>query len=401
MVDPSGAARVTVSGIPSVSFEGDRLVFGNLNSSLTRSYTPLKTLGNSAFARVQLCDLHSDLPLTSPLPAMQSGTGVRPEWAEKRLVVIKQAKKREDGWSEHTKPRELDVLQAISTHPNIISLYDAFLVPDTNELCLVFEPMEGNLYHLMKIRNGRTFAGGLIASIFHQMVASLDHLHSSGYIHRDLKPENILVTTTGMFDYTSTSPLTPPNAPKERDIICLIKLADLGNARKTTNTTPYTEYMATRWYRAPEALLLSPDCSTPVDMWGLGTILAELLNLQPLFPGYDQINQIHRICNLLGDPGSTYDASTQNGYRGGGPWPAGVRIAAAMGFQFPKMEPKDIHSWFKQTIPTSLIDCIGGLLRHDPSARLTSRQCLEHPYLLETLPLNNIPFPSVLGIPVV
>ncbi|EUC63290.1 cdk-related kinase, partial [Rhizoctonia solani AG-3 Rhs1AP] len=95
-------------------------------------------------------------------------------------------------------------------HPNIIPLYDCFVLPATQELYFVFEPMEGSLYQLIKSRKGKkNFAGGLVASIFQQTASALDHVHSNGYFHCDVKPENLLVTTTGLVDYASTLPLTP------------------------------------------------------------------------------------------------------------------------------------------------------------------------------------------------
>jgi meiosis induction protein kinase IME2/SME1 len=187
-------------------------------------------------------------------------------------------------------------------------LYDFFLQPDTKELYFVFEPMEGNLYHLIKSRQGRPFAGGLTFSIFHQMVCGLDHIYSSSYFHRDMKPENILITTTGLHNYISISPNTPPNAPPERDVVAIIKLADFGLAREIRSLPPYTEYVSVRWYRAPEVLLLS-NYSSPVDMWALGTIMAELINLRPLFPGTDTMDQLAQICDILAIR-TTYTGST-------------------------------------------------------------------------------------------
>ena len=222
-------------------------------------------------------------------------------------------------------------LRAIPFHSNVIPLYDFFLLPDSKELYFVFESMEGNLYHLIKTRKGRALAGGLVSSIFRQIVSGLDHIHAHGYFHRDMKPENVLVTTTGLFDYASVSPIAPPNAPKEKDVVAIIKLADFGLARETKSLPPYTEYVATRWYRAPEVLFLSRDYSNPVDMWALGTIMAELVNLRPLFPGADQLDQINKICEIMGNPSDEY------GFEGGGPWVKGDRLAQAVGFQFAKV----------------------------------------------------------------
>jgi meiosis induction protein kinase IME2/SME1 len=131
-----------------------------------------------------------------------------------------------------------------------------------------------------------------------------------------MKPENVLVTTTGLFNYPCVSPMAPPNAPKEKDVVAIIKLADFGLAQEIKSSTPYTEYGCNRWYIAPEVLLFSRVYS-PVDMWALGTITAELVNLEPLFPGSDQVDQMSRICEVLGDPsdGCGLDAM------GGGTWP--------------------------------------------------------------------------------
>lgn len=230
---------------------------------------------------------------------------------------------------------QLQSLRAIPFHPNIIPLYDFFLLPASKELYFVFESMEGNLYHLIKARKGRALAGGLVSSIFLQMVSGLDHIHRSGYFHRDMKPENVLVTTTGLFDYTTLSPIAPHNAPPEKDVVAIIKLADFGLARETKSHPPYTEYVSTRWYRAPEVLLLSTDYSNPVDMWALGTIMAELVNLRPLFPGQDQGDQITKICEVLGDPSDDYRMGGVS--VGGGPWIQGIKMAHSLGFSFTKV----------------------------------------------------------------
>lgn len=228
-------------------------------------------------------------------------------------------------------------LRAIPVHPNIIPLYDSFLLPDSKELYFVFESMEGNLYQLIKSRKGRPLAGGLVYSIYSQVVNGLHHIHTSGYFHRDMKPENLLVTTTGLTDYQPISPIASPGAPPERDVVVIIKLADFGLARETRSRPPYTEYVSTRWYRAPEVLLRSREYSTPVDMWALGTILAELINLKPLFPGAGEIDQVARICEVLGDPNHEYGVDERGRRIGGGLWKRGVQMAKRVGFKFPEV----------------------------------------------------------------
>lgn len=118
---------ITVVGIPSVSIQNNRLVVGSsqtsksslksidiLKSSITidstRSYTPLKVLGDGSFGTVWLCDWHGTLPPNTPLSPMQCGAGARPEWAGKRLVAVKRMKKKwEGGWDECQKLKELEV----------------------------------------------------------------------------------------------------------------------------------------------------------------------------------------------------------------------------------------------------------------------------------------------------
>ncbi|KAL4243465.1 hypothetical protein ABKN59_001243 [Abortiporus biennis] len=385
---------ITVVGIPSVTVQNDQLVVGGSQSSSTRSYTPLKVVGDGSFGTVWLCDWHGTLPPNTPMSAMQCGAGARPEYAGKRLVAVKRMKKRwEGGWDECKRLKELESLRAIPYHPNIIPLYDFFLLPSTKELYFVFESMEGNLYQLIKTRKGKPLAGGLVSSIFEQVVAGLDHIHASGYFHRDMKPENLLVTTTGLYDYRPLAPNVPPDAPPERDVVVIVKLADFGLAREIKSKPPYTEYVSTRWYRAPEVLLKSRDYSSPVDMWALGTIMAELVNLRPLFPGSGEVDQVARICDVLGDPCDDYGIDTRGRPFGGGRWPRGVKMAKAVGFAFPKTQPRDIYSLFDHSVPIQLVHCIADLLKYDPDIRLTSRECLEHPYLQETMHLNNPPGP--------
>ena len=223
--------------------------------------------------------------------------------------------------------------------------------------------MEGNLYQLTKSRRGRPLAAGLIASCFHQISSGLHHIHRHGYFHRDMKPENLLVTTTGLADYLTASALNSINSARsgsgssddlprtpngtepsryEKDVSVIVKLADFGLARATASKPPYTEYVSTRWYRAPEVLLRSTEYGPPVDMWALGTILAEMLNLKPIFPGVSEIDQVYRITDTLGDPSSEYGSDDRKRTIGGGAWVSGIKLAKNVGFSFPKVSQMSI-----------------------------------------------------------
>ncbi|KAJ1028306.1 hypothetical protein NDA18_002971 [Ustilago nuda] len=346
-----------------------------------RDFTVIKDVGDGSFGTVCLADWKSPLPSGTMLSPMQHPT-TRPEYIGKRLVAIKKMKKPFPNWQECMKLKELKSLLTIPPHPNIIPLYDAFLMPTTKELHFVFECMEGNLYQLTKSRKGRPLAAGLVASIYEQIVLGLEHIHKHGYFHRDMKPENLLITTTGLADY----PNILPGAPPDKDVLVIVKLADFGLARETLSKPPYTEYVSTRWYRAPEVLLRSRDYSNPVDMWALGTILAELVNLKPLFPGHTEVDQVLQICEILGDPSHSYGHDSRSRRNGGGPWDKGIRMARAVGFQFPICKPVKFSRLFSDRVPQSLIDCIEDLLRYDPKARLTSKDCVEHEYMKNEAP---------------
>ncbi|KAL1162879.1 hypothetical protein V6Z11_A07G232100 [Gossypium hirsutum] len=139
------------------------------------------------------------------------------------------------------------------------------------------EVKEHNLYQIMKEQQ-RPFSEGEIRSFMSQMLQGLVHMHGNGYFHRDLKPENLLVTKD------------------------FLKIADFGLAREVLSMPPYTEYVSTRWYRAPEVLLQSSYYTTAIDMWAVGAILAELFTLSPIFPGESEIDQLYKICCVLGAP---------------------------------------------------------------------------------------------------
>ncbi len=120
--------------------------------------------------------------------------------------------------------------------------------------------------------------------IVYQVLKALKYIHSGELIHRDLKPSNILLNSE-----------------------CQCKLADFGLARsiamKEEEGPPVlTEYVATRWYRAPEILLGSTKYSKAVDMWSVGCIIGELLTGKAIFPGSSTLNQIERILELTGRP---------------------------------------------------------------------------------------------------
>ncbi|XP_047320814.1 serine/threonine-protein kinase MHK-like, partial [Impatiens glandulifera] len=180
--------------------------------------------------------------------------------------------------------REVKSLRRLN-HPNIIKLKE--IVRENNELFFVFEYMEYNLYQIMRDRQN-PFSEKEIRDLMYQVLEGLAHMHKNGYFHRDLKPENLLVTNQ------------------------IIKMADFGLAREVSSVPPFTEYVSTRWYRAPEVLLQSPLYTPSVDMWAVGAILAELFTLCPIFPGESEADQLYKICCVLGKPDWTTFPEARN-----------------------------------------------------------------------------------------
>jgi serine/threonine protein kinase len=424
---------VRVDAIPGIAIQDGRLVIVEDDSSSAypthravatrpahaqyptasvREYTPLKTVGDGSFGTVAVCDWHGPLPPNTPVPAMQRNVGTRPEYAGRRLVAVKRMKQRWSSWNECESLRELQVrclfttfdyvltswhaqaLRNLPSHPSLIPLYDFFWRSDTKELFLVFEPMEGNLYQLIRSRRNRPLTGGLVASIFQQVISGIDHMHTVGYFHRDLKPENLLVTSRGLLDYPTLNPFAPPGSPPEKDVVVVVKIADFGVARKTTSAPPYTEYVAMRWYRAPEVLLRARTYSSAVDLWAFGAIMAEVVELRPLFPGTDEMDQVLRICQTLGNPSDAYGEDHRGLPLGGGRWDDGVRLAASLGLTFPLNVPLNLSQHFNHAVPIRLVECIIDLLRYDPAMRLTARQCMEHEYLRDAAQMGApVPLP--------
>ena len=109
----------------------------------------------------------------------------------------------------------------------------------------------------------------------YQILRGLKYIHSANVIHRDLKPSNLLLSAN-----------------------CDLKICDFGLARPSSESDMMTEYVVTRWYRAPELLLNSTDYSAAIDVWSVGCIFMELINRQPLFPGRDHMHQMRLITEV-------------------------------------------------------------------------------------------------------
>ncbi|KAI4356340.1 hypothetical protein L6164_000370 [Bauhinia variegata] len=255
------------------------------------------------------------------------------------IVAVKKLKKKFYFWEEYTNLREIKTLCKMN-HPNIIKLKE--VVRENNELFLIFEYMDYNLYQLIKERE-RPFSEEEIRCFMTQVLQGLSHMHKKGFFHRDLKPENLLVTND------------------------VLKIADFGLAREVSSMPPYTQYVSTRWYRAPEVLLQSPYYTPAVDMWAVGAILAELFSFSPIFPGESELDQLYKIYCVLGRPDLTAFAIGANN----------ARLFDFVGHEVvPPMKLSDII----QNASLEAIDLITQLLSWDPTRRPDADQSLQHPF---------------------
>jgi serine/threonine protein kinase len=168
-------------------------------------------------------------------------------------------------------------LRRLSPHPGIIKLVEVLYEQPTGRLALVFELMDMNIYELIRGRR-QYLPEARIKSYMYQLIKAMDHMHRNGIFHRDIKPENILIADD------------------------VLKLADFGSCRGIYSKQPYTEYISTRWYRAPECLLTDGYYNYKMDLWGVGCVFFEIVSLYPLFPGTNELDQIHKIHNILGTP---------------------------------------------------------------------------------------------------
>ena len=190
--------------------------------------------------------------------------------------AIKCLKRKFDSLDEVNKLPELQALRRLSRHKNIIRLHDVLF--ERKHLALVLELMDMNLYEAIKDRE--TFLPEQkIVSWMHQLFQALAFMHENKLFHRDVKPENLLLQGS------------------------LLKLADLGSCASIgIEGPPFTRYISTRWYRAPECLLTSGFYGFKMDIWAAGCVLYEVATLQPLFPGKNEVDQIHKIHSILGSP---------------------------------------------------------------------------------------------------
>ena len=200
--------------------------------------------------------------------------------------------------------------------------------------------MEMNLYEA--IENRKKYLPEKKAKYWiYQTLKALEFMHKNGIFHRDIKPENILLLKNK------------------------VKLADLGSCKGMYSKPPFTEYISTRWYRSPECLLTDGYYNYKMDIWGLGCVFYEILTLEPLFPGDDEIDQVNKINYILGSPpNDLFEKFVKNS-------------AHRNEFNFEYQKGVGINKYLNHVSP-NIVDLIGKMLIYDPDLRPTARECLNH-----------------------
>jgi mitogen-activated protein kinase 1/3 len=264
-----------------------------------------------------------------------------------RKVAIKKVSKAfEDLIDAKRILREIKLLRNFD-HENIISLLDIEKPQSRTgyeDIYIITDLMETDLHRVIYSRQELT--NDHIQYFLYQLLRGLLHLHSAGVIHRDLKPSNILVNKN-----------------------CDLKICDLGLARgfEEAADEKLTEYVVTRWYRAPEVILNASHYTKAIDIWSAGCILAEMMGKSPLFPGEDYLDQVQRVIAVLGMPTADDMAFIGN------------ESARRYIRNLPKRQRLPWTTLFPKASPTAL-DLLNHMLVFDPNKRFTVEECVAHPY---------------------
>ncbi|KAL6011127.1 Mitogen-activated protein kinase ntf6 [Asimina triloba] len=252
-------------------------------------------------------------------------------------------------------------------HENIVQIKDIVRPPERqnfSDVYLVYELMDTDLNQIIRSSQALTedhvqlLPVGeiqMLQAFLPFVTNQIAYIHSANVLHRDLKPSNLLVNAN-----------------------CDLKICDFGLARTTSETDFMTEYVVTRWYRAPELLLNCSEYTAAIDIWSVGCIFMEIIRREPLFPGKDYVQQLRLITELLGSP-----EESDLGF---------IRSDNARRhvMQLPKFPKEPFSHKFPNVNPTA-IDIVERMLIFNPCKRITVDEALNHPYLSSLHEINEEP----------
>lgn len=269
-----------------------------------------------------------------------------------QLVAIKKLKGITDIYDLKRILREI-IIMKYCEHENIIPLYDVIIhlnegdsqTKKLADVYLVMEKMDSDLQKI--ILSKQELSDEHYQFILYQILRALFYLHSANIIHRDFKPSNVLINED-----------------------CTVKLCDFGMSRGLKDEDmQLTEYVVTRYYRAPEVMLSSHHYSKKIDVWSVGCTFAELLKKSFLFPGDNYINQVKMIIEVLGgqkDEDLNFISNSS---------------AKSFVTQFKDTPKKDFKEILCYDENPEAVDLIEKMLAFNPEKRFSIEDCLNHNYL--------------------
>ncbi|ETN60320.1 rage-1 [Anopheles darlingi] len=240
---------------------------------------------------------------------------------------------------------EVSLIQHVPSHPNLLNILD--VIYENKRLTLIMELMDISLYDYI-ISRKRPLSENRARRFLLQVITGIDHLHRHGVFHRDIKPENILIKRAlGV-------------VRKE-----IVQVGDFGTICRIDDKPPFKDYIATRWYRAPEVILTDGYYGPKMDIWAIGCCFFEMLTRKPLFPGQSELHTLELIHQLLGTPSKSMLMKIKHYNMGA--------------LEFRKFPPED----FRRMLPLVSaygIDMLKKTLTYHPDQRISASRLLKHIY---------------------
>jgi len=256
-------------------------------------------------------------------------------------------------------------LLATLDHPNLMKLADLLPVPGPlfNDVYIAMPYMHADLHKV--IHSKMALSDGHAQAFIYQILRGLRHLHAAGIVHRDLKPANILVNKD-----------------------CTLRIADFGLARgRAHEEEQLTDYVVTRWYRAPELMLLPSGYFEAVDLWSVGCIHVELVSRKPLFPGENHVDMLRRIAKTLG-----FNREQDLAWlpRNGSVRAEVHQFVDMLNLpEFPLVEvPDDPLEARMSSASQACLDFVRDMLTFDPTRRISAADAISHHYLQKINDVN-------------